>query len=205
MITNVYVDGMNLFYGCLKQTPYKWLDLVALSKVLMPRDQIHTVRYFTAKVSRTPTDPLKPIHQAKYLRALATIPELQLHFGRFSRGRVRMAVANPPPNTIEVIKNEEKGSDVNLATYLLRDAYMQQCEQQVVITNDSDLAEPIRLVRQELRMRVGIVNPHPLHKRTPHLHSDFARQIREAALVSSQLPPQLKDAQGTFTKPSAWS
>jgi hypothetical protein len=115
-----------------------------------------------------------------------------------------MKVANPPPNTIEVIKIEEKGSDVNLATYMLRDAFRQECELQLVITNDSDLAEPIRVVRQELRMRVGIANPHPLHKRTPHLHSDFARQIRVAALVSSQLPLQMKDAHGTFTKPPAW-
>jgi 6-hydroxy-3-succinoylpyridine 3-monooxygenase len=28
--TRVYVDGYNLYYGCLKGTPYKWLDLLKL-------------------------------------------------------------------------------------------------------------------------------------------------------------------------------
>jgi hypothetical protein len=28
--TRVYVDGYNLYYGCLKNTPDKWLDLRAL-------------------------------------------------------------------------------------------------------------------------------------------------------------------------------
>jgi len=36
MLTNVYVDGFNLYYGCLKGTPYKWLDLGALCQALLP-------------------------------------------------------------------------------------------------------------------------------------------------------------------------
>src|SRR5687768_1872235 len=123
VITNVYVDGMNLFYGCLKGSPYKWLDPVALSKVLLPHDEIKTVRYFTAKVVSTPRAPRKHVHQRQYLRALATLPEVAIHLGYFRHDRVRMPVANPPPNTIEVIKTEEKGSDVNLSAHLMRDAY----------------------------------------------------------------------------------
>ena len=70
-------------------------------------------------------------------------------------------VAPPPggPRTVEVIKTEEKGSDVNLATHLLADAFRHDCEAAVVITNDSDLAEPIRVVRHELGLPVGVVNP----------------------------------------------
>ena len=32
MRTVVYVDGFNLYYGALKGTSWKWLDLVALSQ-----------------------------------------------------------------------------------------------------------------------------------------------------------------------------
>jgi len=46
--TNVYVDGFNLYYGCLKGTPYRWLDLDAFCHRLLPRDRIHRIRYFTA-------------------------------------------------------------------------------------------------------------------------------------------------------------
>ena len=49
MRTFVYVDGFNLYYGALKGTAIKWLDLVALFKtVLQPHHDILTVKYFTA-------------------------------------------------------------------------------------------------------------------------------------------------------------
>lgn len=115
-----------------------------------------------------------------------------------------MPVANPPPNTIEVIKTEEKGSDVNLSVHMMRDAYLQQCEKQLVITNDSDLAEPIHLVRQDIRIPVGIVNPHAGSRRTPRLTGDFYRYIRPSNLAACQLPTVLKDAAGPIIKPSRW-
>jgi hypothetical protein len=58
--TNVYVDGFNLFYGALKGSPYKWLNLEALCQRLLPKDSIRQIRYFTAKVSARPGDPRRP-------------------------------------------------------------------------------------------------------------------------------------------------
>ena len=50
-ITNVYIDGVNLYYGCLRGTPFRWLDVARLSSLLLPRDhRIHRIRYFTARV-----------------------------------------------------------------------------------------------------------------------------------------------------------
>ena len=54
-----------------------------------------------------------------------------------------------------MIKTEEKCSDVNLATYLLADAFRADAGTFVVVSNDSDLMEPIRLVSQELGYRVA--------------------------------------------------
>ena len=45
MRTNVYIDGFNLFYGCLKGSPYKWLNIEALCRRLLPKDQINRIRY----------------------------------------------------------------------------------------------------------------------------------------------------------------
>jgi hypothetical protein len=59
----------------------------------------------------------------RYLRALRTLPKVSIHYGHFLESVTRMPKSNPPPNTVEVIKREEKGSDVNLATYLLVDAF----------------------------------------------------------------------------------
>ena len=70
--------------------------------------------------------------------------------------------AGQSPKYARVIKTEEKGSDVNLATHLLHDAHMGRFEVAVVVSNDSDLLEPIKIVRERLHKRVGILNPHPI-------------------------------------------
>ncbi len=74
MITNIYVDGFNLFYGALRNSPYCWLNLKTLCRLLLPRNVIGQVRYFTALVSARPSDPHQPVRQQLYLRALATLP-----------------------------------------------------------------------------------------------------------------------------------
>jgi hypothetical protein len=200
----------NLYYGCLKGTPYKWLDLDALSRRLEPRHQIHRIRYFTAQISRRPDDPQRHTRQQAYLRALATIPHLDIHLGRFQESSTRMRLAKPPTRgraTVEVIKTEEKGSDVNLATHLVADAFRGDGEVSVVISNDADLAEPIRLVCHELGRRVGVVNPHRAHRRSADLEAirpTFYRQIHKWALRSAQFPEKLHDKRGEIRRPSIW-
>jgi hypothetical protein len=99
---------------------------------------------------------------------------------------------------VKVIKTEEKGSDVNLATYLLTDAFRGDCEVQVVITNDSDLREPIRIIKDELQIPVGVVNPHPQRKRSRAIQGSFFKQIGPGVIAKCQSPVTLKDASGAF-------
>ncbi len=120
MEANVYIDGFNLYYGALKARPAcKWLDMDAFARqLLLPGHTIKRIRYFIARVSAI-SDPQTPQRQATYLRALDTIPHLSIHAGTFRTNTVRLPLANPRPggpNTAEVLKTEEKGSDVNLAT-----------------------------------------------------------------------------------------
>jgi uncharacterized LabA/DUF88 family protein len=207
MRTNVYVDAFNLYYGCLKGTPYRWLDLEALCRRLLPNDEINRIRYFTALVSARPDDPQEPQRQLTYLRALRTIPNLSIHTGHYLSHPVRMRLANPPPGgpaTVEVIKTEEKGSDVNLATYLLLDAFKEDCQAAVVISNDSDLKEPITVAQRELGLIVGIINPHPPQRRSRALQPTFFKQIRESALRTCQFPRVLTDTDGKIHKPARW-
>ena len=109
------------------------------------------------------------------------------------------------PQSVEVIKTEEKGSDVNLATYLLADAFRADAGTFVVVSNDSDLMEPIRLVSQELGYRVGVLNPHPnVNRALQRTRPSFTKQIRRGVLVTNQFPEKLSDAHGTITKPATW-
>jgi uncharacterized LabA/DUF88 family protein len=206
--TNVYIDGFNLFYGALKGSRHKWLDLEALCRQLLPKDSIHRIRYFTAKVTARPGDPQLPVRQQTYLQALATLPTVSVHLGVFYVSTVRAPLAQPPargPKTAEIIKTEEKGSDVALATYLMLDACRGDCDTAVLMTNDSDLREPLRLVREELGLTTGVVNPHPASRRSRVLQATFFKQLRPGALAASQFPRQLTAPSGhKITKPTGW-
>ncbi|HVH69249.1 MAG TPA: hypothetical protein VM716_15380 [Gemmatimonadales bacterium] len=40
MKTYVYVDGFNLYYGAVKGTPFKWLDIRQLCQLLLPKHRM---------------------------------------------------------------------------------------------------------------------------------------------------------------------
>jgi hypothetical protein len=215
VVTNVYVDSFNLYYGCLKGTPYRWLDIAGLCHIELPHNQINRIRFFTALVDARPGDPQQPVRQQTYLRALKTIPNLTMHYGQFLRNAVRMPLVSPPaggPNTVEVWKTEEKGSDVNLACYLLLDAFQKDCEAAAIISNDSDLAEPLRLARKHFGIKVIVLHPlrAPLPGKKPRPNFELVKAaskskiIQQASLAASQFPPTLTDAIGTITKPAGW-
>lgn len=104
----------------------------------------------------------------------------------------------------EVIKTEEKGSDVNLATHLLHDGHLGRYESAVIVTNDSDLAEAIKIVRRELNLVLGMINPNQKPSYALKKHVAFIKKIRKGVLRASQFPNELLDAQGTFHKASDW-
>lgn len=207
MKTMVYVDGFNLYYGAVKDTPYKWLDLMALCRVMIPTNTVIGIKYFTARVQARQSDPSQPMRQLIYLRALQTLPNLQIIFGHYLSHVVNMPLVRPLPNGrrfIEVVKTEEKGSDVNLATHLLVDAFDNAFECAVVITGDSDLKAPIQFVQTKFHKPVGVINPQKTACRTLQTTARFYKHIREPALQVSQFPTVLTDGQGTFHKPPAW-
>lgn len=204
-LVRVYVDGFNLYYGSLKRTPYKWLDLAKLCTRLLPQDVIDSIHYFTARVGARPGNPSAPLDQGLYIRALRTIPNLSVTFGHFLTHSVRMTLTDSsPPKMVYVDKTEEKGSDVNLAAHLIRDAFLRKFETAVLITNDSDLAEPVRIVRQELNLPVGILNPHQAHSSVLKQLATFTKRIRQSDLIASQFPATLTDSKGSFHKPAGW-
>jgi hypothetical protein len=207
---NVYIDGFNLYYGALKGTRYKWLDLEALSARLVSGYSLHRVRYFTARVSARPGNPDAPKRQGLYLRALATSPRVSIHYGRFLETRVRAALCRPVPGgprTVEVFKTEEKGTDVNIATMLLNDAFRGDSDLYVVVSNDADLAAPIRLLITELGVPVGLVNPGPSRARCrdlARLNTLFFKQVQTRALAQCQLPAKIDSHDGTINRPERW-
>ena len=216
MRTIVYVDGFNLYYRLLEKRPaLKWLDLKVLAATLLrPANVITGVRYYTAHISGR-VDPTAPARQQRYLEALRTLPEVSVHLGAFlisekfaglvhpPEFRPRVALPQPWP---DVAKVEEKGSDVNLACHLLLDAFQGSYDVAAVISNDSDLVEPIRITTQILGKPVGLLspvgNPNPELRRA----ASFVRRISVSDIAASQLPdPVVRPDGTTITKPAAWS
>lgn len=206
MKTNVYVDGFNLYYGSLKGTPYRWLDIRKLCELLLPGNEIHRIRYFTAPVKNNARNPTQAQRQQTYIRALETLPSVSVHYGSFLSSHVRMPLARPRMGSRSalVVKMEEKGSDVNLASLLLADGFRGDFKVAAVISNDSDLCLPIKIVSQELHLPVGLINPHKRFSVELSKVATFKKQIRKGVLATSQLPPTLTDPRGTITKPAEW-
>lgn len=146
--------------------------------------------------------------QSTYLRALRAVSVLTVHLGHFLTSTVRMPLAKPipgGPRTVEVIKTEEKGSDVNLAAYLLADAFRADADTFVVVSNDSDLIEPIRLVSQELGNRVGILKPASQREPCPAADpTEFYQADPPRGPSGQPVPEKLSDAHGPITKSATW-
>ena len=207
MRTNVYVDGFNLYYRAIKGTPYRWLDLGRLSELLLPSHQINRIRYFTSRVTNRPSDPTQAQRQQMYLRALETIPNVTVHYGHFIEQKKRRPLAQPPrfgPRSVEILDTEEKGSDVNLATYLLLDGFDDDYEMAVVISNDSDLQFPIKVARSKLGKQVGVLDPSDRRSFELFSAASWYRRLRSGPLAASLFPDTLTDANGTISKPEGW-
>ncbi len=145
--------------------------------------------------------------QQVYLRALQTIPNLSIHYGHFLAKTKWRPLAQQPessPQIVEILDTEEKGSDVNLASYLLLDGFDDEYELAVVVSNDSDLELPVRMARTRLGKQVGVFDPS--RRRSFQLHSaaSWYRPLRKGPLSASLFPDELSDAKGTIRKPPSW-
>lgn len=224
--TTLYVDGFNLYYGAAKHTRLKWVNVVALAEAVVPGLQITKTRYFTAMVKSDASDPQRAQRQQTYIRALETLPNLTIHYGRYQHTEVTAKHCHPPPDVVRVYKVEEKGTDVNLATYMLADAFRDDCDQLVLISNDSDLMEPVRIINSELNRKVLVLNPQSAdtaarknartggrHKSRPSYHlkriafsvTDIRSDGNNCHMTQSQFPHSLTDSNGTITIPASWT
>ncbi len=221
---NVYIDGFNLYFCAVKQTSYRWLNLLALCNILFPSVRINKIKYFSAKVKALLHDPSAPTRQDTYWRALKTIPNLKIIEGSFVSWPKLLPQSpfayvkgmNNPPQKVQVEKTEEKGSDVNLAAYLVYDNCMKDADESIVVSNDSDLANAIELVTAQLKRPVTVVNPNRTKRvRSDPKHCSVQQDLRRVStncvlsintkvLSAAQFTPTMTDAQGTFTKPAGW-
>jgi len=213
---SVYVDGFNLYNRLLKGYPeHKWLDLEALCDRVLSDYDVVAVNYFTAVIKTLPgADTDSPQRQQAYMRALQAQTRTAVFLGKFRIDRRRMPVhptewePDGSPRVVTVKKTEEKGSDVALASRLLIDAMKDSADIFVVITNDSDLVMPMRLVQEELGRQGGLLSPLQPKRASNELKQTqplWHRQITVADIAACQFPDEIPDAHGTVHRPTKWA
>jgi uncharacterized LabA/DUF88 family protein len=254
MKTHVYVDGFNLYYA-VRKTPHKWLNLKLLAEGLLAAGHVvERVKYYTAYVSGA-QDPNDPVLQQMYLRALKTVPEIEVYFGSFMAKQMWRPLSNlpiagrainpgavtlaanaytvtpqppkvvdehmhvsqygvatpkaPNPNTLKVRVHsmEEKGSDVNLAVHLVNDAWKGSFDVAAVLSNDTDLVEPIRIVTQDLKKPVILLCPSPKGAAKPLAAvASSVRHLNATILKGAQFPDNVPapPAWKPIVKPANW-
>lgn len=157
----VYVDGFSFYHGLTKDTPFRWCNLYKLSQLLFPKDVIQKVKLFAAKSRSFIDDPQAPERQNAYLRALETIPQMELHlFEYYRQERWLPKLSKLKSGIVEMEKvrsYQEKGADVNLSISLVIDAIYADVDCFAIITNDTDFIEPIKYVRNVQKRDIHFV------------------------------------------------
>ncbi|HVX23523.1 MAG TPA: NYN domain-containing protein [Acidimicrobiales bacterium] len=194
---------------------------------------VERIVYCTARVSGV-VSPASQSDQDTYLKALVATGSVDLiEYGYYSATvkkallavedgksrrpkvvtsqwpvKVRDGVHAAVPDAkfmVSYLNLEEKGSDVNVASHLLADVFNGEVEAAVVISNDSDLALPLKMARQ--RVPVGLVNPGVRY---------LAGALKDSAsagvgdhwwyklTVTDYVSNQMSDPAAGFGKPPGW-
>jgi hypothetical protein len=166
--TCVYIDGFNLYYRALRGTPHRWLDVAAMARAALPAGHIvEKIKYYTARVSGR-TDPDAPRRQHAYLRALETIPEVEIFYGTFMANKKSAGLVQPPtfgrsrrrrPRPVAYVWKTEEGLRRQSRCPPGPRCLSENLRGRRDLTNDTDLEEPIRIVAQELRLHTVLLTP----------------------------------------------
>lgn len=199
-----YIDGFNLYFGLKSKgwRRYYWLNPRLLAeKLLKPGQELRGVKYFTARISPSPSDPGKHRRQAVWLEAIETLPDVLVFYGHYL----------PKPQKCFTcgamwVAHEEKMTDVCIAVELLRDAYDDAFETALLISADSDLAPPVTAVRSRFpgKRIVAIAPPDRQSKKLESV-ATAAFRLGRKVIQDSQLPDEYAKPDGFLLKrPGSW-
>lgn len=228
--TSIFIDGYNLYYGRLRGTQYKWLDVVALfsqiTQSIEPHSQIISVKFFTApalpKFSRHGKESMRA--QNDYHRALeAKYPDkfekvLGSHVYEKDGTKMPMYVEGnlfDKDNTVRVWRLVEKKTDVNLALSMYRDTSKRALDQVVLISNDTDTEPAISALKEDFpTLEIRIIIPRgpqisgkksrPASSSLINLAHWSRSYINDEELISAQLPEQVPTKKKPSKKPIHW-
>jgi uncharacterized LabA/DUF88 family protein len=200
----VYIDGFNLYFGLKSKQwhRYYWLDLHRMAQNILRHDQrLVAIKYFTARISAHPNYPEKQKRQAIFLDAVETLPDTHLYYGHYLRKQIRCGQCDNVWDS-----PEEKMTDVNISVEMMKDAFDDAFDVAFLISGDSDLAAPIKTIRERYpKKRIIVVFPPNRHsKRLQSLATGYMR-LGEDILRKSKLPDTYSRPDGVVLhRPEKW-
>jgi uncharacterized LabA/DUF88 family protein len=221
--TIVYIDGYNLYYGRLKSNGFKWIDVYHLvetiCKVQDPTSNIIKVKYFTAPVRTKFSSHGQEANKSQdsYHKALKEIrgESIEIIKGFHTVEKGNAAKYNNPIDLIDRVDIwdfEEKQTDVNIAMHMYRDAFNDNCTQQVLVSNDSDLESALKFIKEDKpKIVLGLIIPkanniqgRPVTKYLDK-YSDWTRKyILDDECEKSLMPDKVPTKKKCIFKPSYW-
>ncbi|MBP7881862.1 MAG: NYN domain-containing protein [Candidatus Methylopumilus sp.] len=230
--TRIYIDGYNLYYGCLKNTSYKWLDLKqVILKILAtvyfgePEDQFEfelqplAIKYFTAPIHKNFAKSNDSVpDQIAYHKALIAYigNEIQIITGEYDASKARAhrfqkGIPARECEKVEIWKLVEKQSDVALALNAYSDAIRGEVDHVVIVTNDTDIVPALKLIKEHTHAKIGIIAPTKQNtvavNQSLDDYSDWTRtHITNDELESSPLPNLIRceSSQQIIHRPISW-
>jgi uncharacterized LabA/DUF88 family protein len=196
----VYVDGFNLYYGMVESRydRFKWLNIHALAKDLVePNQQLVAVKYFTARVSGQKD---KARRQTTFLEAVQTC-DVAMFYGKFQAKPIRCNACYTSWQT-----SEEKMTDVNIATEMLTDAFSDKFDRAVLISGDSDLVPPVRVICGPL-LKKSVIAAFPPNRTCTELKSVASGflHVSHTILARCQFPEEVTKPNGhVLCRPDEW-
>lgn len=205
----VYIDGFNWYYSVLRHRPaWKWLNVESFFASLRLDEEVITIKYFTAWVEPNRKPSLKRDRQARYIKALESLPKVKIIFGKYQEREVTCRASCREKYRVP----EEKKTDVNIAVNLMDDAIRQRAEALIIVSGDSDLEPAVEWVRKnhhEIKITVYIPS---LPEEEKQRRNDFygtigvpCRFLPLSEIVRHQMPNRIVLAAGhTVEKPIEW-
>lgn len=113
---------------------------------------------------------------------------------------------------LRVIRPEEKQTDVNIALHMITDAADGHCEQQVLISNDSDYTPVLAMLKDRHPTIIrGLIPPILEGHDNRHASTDVLNladwnhyPIKQKVLETCQLPDKVPTRKKPFIRPSHW-
>lgn len=196
-----YIDGYNLYFG-LKESGfnrYLWLNIQGLvQSLLKPNQHLVGVKYFTTLVT---DDVDKRQRQKQFITALQTLPLVTIFYGKFQKQQNSCNACGNKYRT-----NSEKMTDVNIATQLVHDYYQDNFDMAMVISGDTDLIPPIKLINENSKTkRVFVAFPPNRINEDVRKHAKGDLVIGRKKLLDAQFSDIVVNANGqNILKPSQW-